>query len=473
MIAPDDFGMLLYQASDSADLGEILSKNNYSKAISNIVLTKHAFNKLRLKGLSFVECQFDSSHFSGGKLMNCHFQKCTFKNTALVGARLQKCKFTKCDFNEAMFVNTELDAVHFERCNLHFCSFEDATLIKSLFSNVTMSGTHFLDATVNLTSIRQSDLTDALFFGNKRFDIDQASHETCQVLRPTTVTLLAPEARGVSGPFIVKRLYEIAHTIPVRINARPQKTAKDMLAKEMAECLAKATSTAMPIPQQVVHSIRENPRGYAAASAILEKAARLAKYVDSIVLPGGEDMAPELYGAYFGARLYQHIGSEQIGVQILTSDAPNSIYGNMFKNIHTAVCHHQAIRSDSDMDQLRPSISHVVQDAVGAQRKVTMAVEPIHSGVPMVGIQFHTEFFQLNELNASAPTNDDLKKLARSLVLDTSTDLVKSDILRYMSGNNPKFWELVASMASVYRSKRFITPSGLQAAKEGLSRAQN
>ena len=115
------------------------------------------------------------------------------------------------------------------------------------------------------------------------------------------------------------------------------------------------------IAQRLLREVKENPKAYPCASRIFTKAESIAKHADSVVLPGGEEVSPRLYGeekskdtkwdgnyrrslmelglihqyfnkgiplmsicrgfqmtsVYFGAKLHQHIGREQVGVQIL------------------------------------------------------------------------------------------------------------------------------------------------------------
>ena len=498
-IGRQELATILALADDGTDFAALLTKRGFSTNLSDIEFSETlSLKSLRLKSLTFARCKFNSSHLSASQISSCRFEKCEFLNTALVNTGLYKSRFKECNFHEAMFVNAVLEDVTFDASSLQYCSFEDATISKSSFTNVAMLGTHFLGASVEQSRIRQTDLTDALFFEDKNFEIDAASSVTARVTRPTTVTLIHPEARGFSGPLIVRRLDGTANTIPVRIAAQSQRTTKEILGEEMQYCLTGTVSKQVPIPQQVVEAILENPRRYPAAAAIVAKARILAMQVDSIVLPGGEDIAPGLYGeeaaeksmwdedyrrsvlelgliheavnkgipligvcrgfhmigVYFGAKLYQHIGSGQIGVQILGKAVKNSIYGSGMDDLHTAVCHHQAIRVDTGMDHLQASVTHAIPDENDAVRTVVMALEASHAATPIVGVQFHTEFFEPHALNSTACSNLHLRSIAGRHVLETPMDLVNSGILDYMSENNISFWKIVSDMAHQYWAKK-------------------
>lgn len=328
-----------------------------------------------------------------------------------------------------------------------------------------------------------------------------------------TVTLLHPEARGFSGPLVIKRLRNMVNTILVRIAAQSQKTTKEILCEEIECCLTSAVSKQIPIPQQVIEAILENPRRYPAASVILAKAHILATHVDSIVLPGGEDMAPGLYGeevsektrwdkdyrrsmlelgliheavnkgipligvcrgfqmigVYFGGKLYQYIGSGQIGVQILGKAIKHSIYGTKMDDLHTAVCHHQAVRFDTAMEHVQASVTHAISDENNTVRTVVMSLEASNSAVPLVGVQFHTEFFEPHALNSTATSNLHLESIARTRGLETPMEPVNSGMLNYMSDNNLNFWKIVADMENNYRAKKLIDTQVLELAKEKLT----
>lgn len=107
-----------------------------------------------------------------------------------------------------------------------------------------------------------------------------------------------------------------------------------------------------------------------------------------------------------------------------------------------------------------------------------MAVEQ-NSGAPILGLQFHPEFFKHNP-SIQAPyaelTNAELKQFARNYVspgtkergLRDPADMVASGILEHMSSDNDELWKIFASAANTYRNKSGITQEALLQQKEKL-----
>jgi anthranilate/para-aminobenzoate synthase component II len=195
----------------------------------------------------------------------------------------------------------------------------------------------------------------------------------------------------------------------------------------------------------------------------------------------------QMTSVYFGAKLHQHVGRGQVGVQILgkrdRSDmeeaSPAGIYGNVVSGIRAAVYHHQAVPVNADLKHIGPSLTHTVTDPDhGKKWDVIMAVEQ-NSGAPILGLQFHPEFFKDNP-SIQAPnadmTNDELIQIARTYQrpgrnvkgLKDPSDMANSGILEHMSPDNDDIWKILADAANTYRNKSAITAEVLLQQKEKL-----
>ena len=526
---------------DHAGLAAMLSKHGYAPLLENLKLSREhePLKGLDLSGMTFHNCEFDWNYLSKSIMQDCKFRDCTFRNTSFMRSKLLDCVFQDCRFDEAMMVNTELSGVLFERCAIAASSFEDARIQNGCrFREVKLPGTHFLSAAVSDCSMEKSDLTDTVFFGTEQaFDIDDASKTTAKLTKPTTATLVFPESRGDSVPRIGAKIAGIANTLPLRVAMRGSTLdvkAVDAEVEGFLEGLSDAErDMRQPIAQRLVIKAIEKPQALPNASGVIAKARKLVEYVDSVVLPGGEDMSPKLYGhkqapectwngdyrrsllelglihycfhrgvplmaicrgfqmtsVYFGASLHQHVG-QQVGVRILDKDARESesskdqmdgIYGGTLKNIRAALYHHQAVVDDDcEIANLHASMRRTVVDAASGKWKVIMAFESSETRAPIIALQFHPEFFVKEAPGSAALDNKRFEAMANAYVPPNSNttgfrhprDMLASGILDHLSAGNDELWKILSDAANAHRIKAGITAEALVSQKGKLRRTR-
>jgi len=523
------------------ELAAALSEHGYGPMLKDLKLSRQyvPLKGLDLSGMTFDNCEFDWNYLSKSIMQDCEFRNCTFRNASFMHSQLRDCAFKDCQFVEVMMVNTKLSGVLFERCGIAASSFEDARIQNGCkFREVTLPGTHFLSAAVSDCCIEKSDLTDTVFFGTEQdFDIDAASKTTAKLTKPTTATLIFPEERGVSVPRVGAKISGIANTLPLRVAMRAPTLdvkAVDAEVERFLEGLSDAGGDRLqPVAQRLVIEAVENPQALPNASRVIAKARTLVEHVDSVVLPGGEDVSPKLYGhqqapendwkgdyrrsllelglvhycfhrgvplmaicrgfqmtgIYFGASLHQHVG-QQVGVRILDEDARESesttgqmhgIYGRTLKDIRAAVYHHQAVDADSGIENLHASLRRTIVDAATGNNtwKVIMAFESSETRAPIIGLQFHPEFFNegVAPQDSAALDNKRLEAMANAYVQPNSNtrgfrdprDMVASGILDHLSPGNDELWRILSNAAKAHRIKAGITPEALVSQRERLS----
>ncbi|WCM88337.1 gamma-glutamyl-gamma-aminobutyrate hydrolase family protein [Acidovorax sp. NCPPB 3576] len=508
-----------------------------------------------LSGVDFKRCRFDASSLADTHIEGSRFESCRFESVSLANASLRNTAFKRCEFEETMFLHAALSGVRFEDSELHHCSFEDAQLTGDcVFTGVKMPGTHFLCASVaEGTRIEASatkgpsDLTDTVFLGTKgRFIIDAVSDATAGLTRPTTATLVSHESRGITVPRVGAKLAAVAGTLPLRVEMRAASLqAKDVDAEvdKHLKKLASQPGSDQSLPQRLVIDALANPEALPKIAQILAKAEILARHVDSVVLPGGEDVSPHLYGqtpepktdwsgdyrrsvlemgllhqcfhhgvplmaicrgfqmtnVFFGAALQQHVG-HQVGVRTLDNDrgeeagqaqategAENGVgvFGNALQDIRAAVYHHQAV---IDPPEGRPHLSTSLRRTIPSEGGETawraiMAVESSQPRAPLIGLQFHPEFFDGSTARggeARPLSNTELEQLgagytrpgAQTSGLQNPADLIASGILDHMSPGNDALWKILSDAATAHRHKASITAEALVEGRAKLRPAE-
>lgn len=519
---------------DRIGLAAVLHEHGYAPMLKDLKLSREhePLRGLDLSGMTFENCEFDSNYLSKSVMQGCEFRRCAFRHASFMHSQLRDSTFKDCQFDEAMMVGIGLSGVSFERCAIAASSFEDARIQNGMFREVQLPGTHFLSAAVSGCSIKKSDLTDTVFFGTEQgFDIDAASKATAKLTKPTTATLVFPESRGVSVPLVGAKIAGIANTLPLRVAMRAPMLDVKQVDAEVERFLEGLYDIGgdrpQPIAQRLVIEAVENPQALPNAARVIAKARTLVEHVDSVVLPGGEDVSPKLYGqpqdpqndwngdyrrsllelglvhycfnrgvplmaicrgfqmtsVYFGASLQQHVG-RQVGVRILDDDARESksstaelmqgIYGRTLKDIRAAVYHHQAVvDGEGGIANLHASLRRTIVDGATGNNtwKVVMAFESSETRAPIMGLQFHPEFFKQGAAlqDSAALDNERLEAMANAYVQPNSNntgfrdprDMAASGILDHLSPGNDELWRILSDAANSHRIKAGITPEAL------------
>jgi putative glutamine amidotransferase len=430
---------------------------------------------------------------------------------------------------EVLLLHANLSHVRFMDCRISRGSFEDARIEGCLFSGTALPATHFLGASIAGSRMENANLQDTAFLGTQAgFDMDPASQQTARMSRPTTATLVFPEQRGDSVPRVGTKIADVAGTIPLRIAMQAPGVRADDVDREVERFLASrrhGTADLRPLAQQLVSAILEQPEDYPSASLILDKARVLAGHVDSVVLPGGEDVSPYLYGStpapetdwkgdyrrsllelglihqcfnkgiplmaicrgfqmmsiYFGAQLHQHVGP-QVGVRVLAEEGPRSpahgLFGHALHRIRSAVFHHQAVPAGAATAHLQPVLTRSVSAPLLTQCDVVMAAESSAQMAPLIGVQFHPEFFDSGSpRDGSASITEAMLERLASTYVDPATNtpgmthpahMIASGILDHMSPGNDALWKILADAAQAHRCKARIGPEVLAGGRAAL-----
>lgn len=482
----EDLFKSLQNNEKRVNLVDLLREKGFSPILSKIKLDKTlSMKKLDIEGIIFDRCELEYCHFSGSHLKNTHFYQCKIQNSSFLNSKLEDCIIQDCELRELVMAGAELTKVVFNRSFLVGCNFEDTKLLNSSFSKVSMPGTHFLQADVKDCEIINSNLVNTVFFNNETgFDIDPKTEQTMQVTKPLSVMLIHPENRQVASPKIYMKLGNAANTIPLRINFLPALVDKLTLNNEVNQCLSEIVndkknekSPAAVLMERINESVEAEQPELLACKLILEKVRKLSSHVHAIVIPGGEDLPPMLYGeepdkltnwgddyrrsilelalikesikrgiplmgicrgfqlvnVYFGAKLTQHVDGQrgnqkQLGIQREYNGLIGGIVG---ESISSIVDHHQVVTLEKAPNEyLEPMALH---------KEYIKAVEPKLGGAaPGVFLQFHPEF-----LNAF--TADSLK-----------LEIVHGLVTPGMSKENAQFWTVLGDSAVTYKRKKDI-----------------
>lgn len=512
--------------NEPVDLAKLLSKAGYTNVISNLSLRAghfFSFSKLNLEGLHFANCTFDGSHLDEAKIKNCTWEKCSFIETAFTHSQLAETRFTDCHFQQPTFLATSLHKVGFENCaQINEASFEDSKLQECHFDHSNLSACHFLNAQVSDSKISHSRLDDVHFFNQRAgFQVDATSTQLERQTRPAAATLFNPHARGVSIPRVGKKISELANATPIRVAMQSSQSTQEQMNAEVERFLQLVQADpqhpgheASHLAEQLIVAAKAQPADFPCMNEVIDKARNIARHVNAVVLPGGEDIPPALYGGapakdtnwggdyrrsvlelaliheclngglpllaicrgfqmasiYHGSALLQDIGDSERGVRQLPRQGGHGsgIFANTLSGLRTAVYHHQAVPAESPaMRYLEPS---------SVRNGWVMAAESMyHGSPPTFGVQFHPEFFNSDDSVRGRVSLTELETLtganerAEDAGLQDPAELVSSGIVNYMSANNDQIIGILDQVANTHWSKsQVVEPQALLEQKARL-----
>ena len=187
-------------------------------------------------------------------------------------------------------------------------------------------------------------------------------------------------------------------------------------------------SAPKPIPQELLALARAKSSTYSSCETIISKARKLGRHVNSIYLPGGDDIQPELYGAkphpkteaskdfrrailefslidearnngiplmgvcrghqvinvFHGGQVIQHVSGQRRLQRLKLEEEAKQLFGEKLeKPFVSLVAHHQAVNT--------PSADSEIQSVLLYKNYTMCGVNKWSTASPVILTQFHPE----------------------------------------------------------------------------------
>ncbi len=289
---------------DPIDLENDLAEKGYSSFITKIdlinIFKKLAYgfdeekSPLELKRMKFSSCHIDTSYHK------TKFEGCCFVN----------CDFKYVNFNKTSFVNSQ-----FICSNLSGVSFYANSFSRVLFLGNAMNGTSFNDSTMDTVGIIGSSLSETNFLGVKATDsflafndltdclLANANHAfrligntPHQITRPVVGIAWHFRNRGSYAAIQAERIKRDYSGIVMKFEYAPQQIDPVKLNKEVEESLS---NRGLMLPKGTLSypdALLKEATSHSEIGKIKIIITEMMPHMDAVVIPGGEDIEPELYG---------------------------------------------------------------------------------------------------------------------------------------------------------------------------------
>lgn len=361
---------LMNGESDTFDLSAYIAERGLSRSIYKLSFQSSQY-KLIANNLSFKSCNFQEAHLTGSTITNSQFIDSDFRNAYLQSSTISDTSFFSSSFLNTKFNWTVFNNVVWFHCDLSGSSFNDAELYNALYVSCQLFEACFFDAKVVDSSIQSSDLTDCLLFDTKdSFKIKDSPH---RITRPV-----------IGLPWHFERVGP--HTVAIHDavkdnNAIPFKFHYDLKGvdneKLNGEVQFLLSYLEFSQPQESIpQALLKNPFKGVEIAKVIAFTERVAPHLHGLVIPGGNDVHPELYGAFpdaMSATDHNFLHSMiEFGIidqaqklQIPTlgicrgSQIINVFFGGTLDQHvegHKAVVHHMAVEGDDSFANLARQI---------------------------------------------------------------------------------------------------------------------
>lgn len=189
------------------------------------------------------------------------------------------------------FFSAKLNQVWFVEVAMVRCQFVSAHLSEVEFLSCSLPESSFLSARVERTLLWECDLTNALFAGSQEAFIQ----ERCSENRKTAPVIILMWSHIFPLRY-ARQSYELLRkmeVIPLLVEFKPTQIDPALLKEEVEDHLARTgQGSTWSLGKEIVRS--------AAAESEVGKLVALAKEiveeVDAVLIPGGSDIEPEVYG---------------------------------------------------------------------------------------------------------------------------------------------------------------------------------
>jgi gamma-glutamyl-gamma-aminobutyrate hydrolase PuuD len=342
------------QGSGPVRLDDELRRRGLSWRVRQLDLSNMEMSGLELQGVTFERCTLEGTAFAGATLAHTLFQNCdlrhakfqnaalsdaSFVNSVLVntdfsGAKLERTAFLASRCALASFRHAELHDVSFKHCELSWSNWSNSSLHNVHFANSWLGDSSFADARLQQTSFEGCDLTyvlmndadlqgvqirqsvlEATCFLGARVKQSTISHSlgvdvlfceterdwtirACSIertARPVIAMSWAPQQPLQFGAYAYRALREQGAVV-LRFDMHAPQVSAAQLKQETLQGLAQIQAEGLREGMlSRADQLVRNPQGLATAE-LVHRAQQVAKFSDGILLPGGWDIEPELYG---------------------------------------------------------------------------------------------------------------------------------------------------------------------------------
>jgi len=296
---------------ETIDFGQILEQEGFSKTIEGVYFrqfSEHCLENLDFSGIRFKNCflferVMSNSTFNRCAFINCildstqientHFSFCRFDRVSLNHVTIQNSSFTNCVFTDSAFFHNTLERVDFNQSSLQGIYFNDSLLREVNWRSSALKESIFLGVQAENSSIENCDLTDAVFCEAEN-TLDIGISNIRESTKPIISITWDFEGPGTFAQIICKKLQENG-MVPLKFQAIPIGVKPWGVQVETNAILNSLERVQVASARCIGEKLLAFRASGSEIDKIYNQAALISKFAHGHLLPGGEDIEPELY----------------------------------------------------------------------------------------------------------------------------------------------------------------------------------
>lgn len=273
------------------DFDSILAKYNFKKTITGLSFTTQQMKNIAFKNLTFKDSSFKDASIKSSTFENVTFKNCDLSNARIIHSLFSKNHFINTDLSKAELNWSSFKNVTFTNSNLSAAVLNNTQLRNVYFTFCNLFESTFFDADVKDSGIISSNLKDCLLFDAKEqfYIVGGVANE---ITRPVIGLLYDFEEPKIFAKKIDESLKgSSAIVFRFHYGTKINTEALDLEVKALLTSYKSQRQTDS-IPQYII----KNAVSGSEIDKIKNYAGRITPHIDSLILPGGLDIQPELYG---------------------------------------------------------------------------------------------------------------------------------------------------------------------------------
>lgn len=304
------------------DLQKLTFETFHGINFSNILMRNCTFWRCH-----FIECNFKNIRLEQTKFCYTSFVNCLLNEIKCFNGSFFYTKFDRCKIQNFTVKYSEMDEAYFDSCRIIQSVFERVQLEGSIF-NSTVQNTRFINIKSRWFEIAHSHLEENFFEGGtysglimylnkgcknqaRKIDLSKAhiledsifDYFKCVLPNQENPKIIFPwSAEGVGYYTSLEKLCLVdSGSNPIAARYLPPDIDVPELKREMNEIFSKGDHAKQPIAQTIL----DNSAFYPNVQKVVTYANELVVKGDGVLLPGGENVTPRLYGVALKSNVSQ------------------------------------------------------------------------------------------------------------------------------------------------------------------------
>jgi gamma-glutamyl-gamma-aminobutyrate hydrolase PuuD/uncharacterized protein YjbI with pentapeptide repeats len=275
------------------DFEGLLEKENFKNKIENLSLDNKVITNVAFKNFNFQNTSFQNTSVKASTFDNVVFSNCDLTKTRLIHSTFNKSHFMGCHLKRAELNWSEFNRTTFTSSDLTGVVFNDADLRNVYFTFCDLFESTFFDTKIADSKIISSNLKDCLLFEAKeKFHIIGGTlHE---ITRPVIGLLFNFEAPKTMAKAMDESMRDKG--IVFRVHYEPKEVDLIKLDFEVKENLKEHATYPWRMNESAAQYMLRAVSEDSEIGKIKKIVAKAGKHFDGLIIPGGLDIQPELYG---------------------------------------------------------------------------------------------------------------------------------------------------------------------------------